>query len=115
MHEYGSLYHQQATQPRLGFVSPFEKLKNVKPTVNYFRVFGCVCYVFIVDEHLSKFEKKAIRFIFVGYDEQKKGWRCCDLNTNRTYVSRNIVFDEASSWWANKAVLPDTQELLSRR
>ncbi|GAA0151508.1 hypothetical protein LIER_37301 [Lithospermum erythrorhizon] len=37
----------------------------------------------------SKFDKKAIRYIFVGYDEQKK----------------------ASSWWANKAVLPDTQEL----
>ncbi|GAA0176327.1 hypothetical protein LIER_29336 [Lithospermum erythrorhizon] len=69
-------------QPRLGFVSPFEKLKNVKPTVNYFRVFGCVYYVFIVDEHRSK-----------------------------TYVSRNVVFDEASSWWANKEVLPDTQEL----
>ncbi|GAA0175252.1 hypothetical protein LIER_41877 [Lithospermum erythrorhizon] len=46
-------------QPRLGFVSPFKRLKNVMPTVNYFRVFGY----------------------------------------------------EASSWWANKAVLPDTHEL----
>ncbi|KAE8676474.1 hypothetical protein F3Y22_tig00111588pilonHSYRG00004 [Hibiscus syriacus] len=29
-------------QPRLGFVSPFEKLWNIKPTVSYFRIFDCV-------------------------------------------------------------------------
>lgn len=98
-------------QPRLEFVSPFQKMYNLKPTVNYFRVFGCVCYVFIADEDRSKFDKKAIRCIFVGYDEQKKGWRCCDPNTNKIYVSRNVVFDEASSWYANKVALPDTQEL----
>ena len=98
-------------QPRLDFLSPFQKLYDVKPTVNYFRVFGCVCYVFIADEDRSKFDKKAIRCIFVGYDEQKKGWKCCDPNTNKIYVSRNVVFDEASSWWANKVVLPDTHEL----
>ncbi|GAA0148012.1 hypothetical protein LIER_42979 [Lithospermum erythrorhizon] len=86
-------------QPRLGFVSPFEMLKNVKPTVNYFRVFGCVCYVFIADAHRSKFDKKAICCIFVGYDEQKKGWRCCDPNTNRMYVSRNVVYHGVKTLW----------------
>ncbi|GAA0142502.1 hypothetical protein LIER_03388 [Lithospermum erythrorhizon] len=66
-------------QPRLGFLSPFERLKNVMPIVNYFRVFGCVLCV-IVDEH-------------------------------RKHMSHDVVFDEASSWWANKMVLPYTQEL----
>ncbi|KAE8681852.1 hypothetical protein F3Y22_tig00111303pilonHSYRG00095 [Hibiscus syriacus] len=48
-------------QPRLGFVSPFEKLWNIKPIVSYFRVFGCVCYVFVPDHLRSKFDKKAVR------------------------------------------------------
>lgn len=70
-----------------------------KPTLSHFRVFGCVCYVFVPDQLRTKLEKKAIRCIFTGYDEQKKGWRCVDPTTNKAYVSLHVVFDEASSWW----------------
>ncbi|KAJ0017078.1 hypothetical protein Pint_11086 [Pistacia integerrima] len=74
-------------QQRLGFVSPFEKLWDMKPTVSYFRVFGCVCYVFVPDHLRSKFDKKVVRCIFVGYDNQRKGWKCCDPITGRCYIS----------------------------
>ncbi|KAE8711941.1 Detected protein of unknown function [Hibiscus syriacus] len=98
-------------QPRLEFVSPFEKLWNMKPTVSYFRVFDCVCYVFIPDHLQRKFNKKAVRCIFVGYDSQRKGWKCCDPMSGRCYTSRNVVFDEASSWWSSeKEVLPNSRE-----
>ena len=98
-------------QPRLEFVSPFEKLWNMKPTVSYFRVFGCVCYVFVPNHLRSKFDKKAVRCIFVGYDSQRKGWKCCDPTSGRCYTSRDMVFDEASSWWSSeKEVLPDSRE-----
>ena len=99
-------------QARLGFTSPFEKLWKTRPTVSHFRVFGCVCYVFLPHNLRSKFEKKAIRCIFVGYDNERKGWRSCDPTTGRCYVSRNVVFDEASSWWSSQEVLlPDSQEI----
>lgn len=84
---------------KLGFTSPFEKLGNVKPMVSYFKVFGSVCYVFLHDHLRTKFDKKAIKCIFVGYDNRRKGWRCCDSMIGRCYVMRNVVFDEASSWW----------------
>ena len=35
-------------QQRLNFSSPFENLWNIMPTVSYFQVFGCVCYVFVL-------------------------------------------------------------------
>ncbi|KAM2723556.1 hypothetical protein EV1_026500 [Malus domestica] len=98
-------------QPRLEFVSPFEKLWIMKPTVSYFRVFGCVCYVFVPNHLRSKFDKKAVRCIFVGYDSQRKGWKCCDPTSGRCYTSQDVVFDEASSWWSSeKEVLPDSRE-----
>ena len=95
-------------QQRLCFLSPFEKLRSKSPIVNYFRVFGCVCYVFIPYHLHSKMDKKAVRCIFVRYDSQRKGWRCCDPTTRKCYTSRNMVFNEASSWWPpNKDVFPD--------
>ncbi|KAL0315191.1 UNVERIFIED_CONTAM: hypothetical protein Scaly_2879500 [Sesamum calycinum] len=55
----------------------------------------------------SKMEKKAIRCVFVGYDSQRKGWRCYDPTTEKCYTSRNVVFDEEFSWWSSsKEVLP---------
>ena len=48
----------------------------------------------------------------MGYDSQRKGWKCCDPTTGRCYTSRNVVFDEASSWWSpEKEVLPESTEL----
>ena len=92
-------------QPKMGFMSPFEKLWTMKPIVSHFKVFGYVCYVFVPDHLHSKFDKKVIRCIFVGYDENRKGWRCCDPKTGKCYVSQNIVFDETLSWWTIEYVI----------
>ncbi|KAA0037956.1 glutamate receptor 2.8-like [Cucumis melo var. makuwa] len=55
---------------------------------------------FIDDFSRNKFDKKAIRCIFVGYDNQRKGWRCVDPISGRCYTLRNVILEEASLWWA---------------
>lgn len=103
-------------QPRLDFTSPFEKLRGAKPAVGHFQVFGCVCYVFVPSHLRRKFDKKAVRCILVGYDNQRKGWKCCDPSSGRCYTSRNVVFDEASIWWSPQQVeLRDSKEMEDQR
>ncbi|KAF8041420.1 hypothetical protein BT93_A0114 [Corymbia citriodora subsp. variegata] len=75
-----------------------------KSKVSHFRVFKCVCYKKKcvcypsgLDHLRSKFNKKAVHYIFVGYDDQRKGYKCCDLAMVNCYTSRNVVFDELSS------------------
>ncbi|WVZ98659.1 LOW QUALITY PROTEIN: hypothetical protein U9M48_044067 [Paspalum notatum var. saurae] len=93
------------------------------PIISHLKVFGCICYVFVPDHLRSKFEEKAIRCIFVGYDDARKGWRCCDPTTGKCHTSRNVVFDEASSWWSSERVeIPeshhleeDTEEILKEK
>jgi len=46
----------------------------------------------------------------MGYDNQRKGWRCCDPTTGCCTTSRKVVFDEASWWWSSqKTALPDSK------
>lgn len=50
-------------QQTLQYESPFQKLLRTTPSVKYFRVFGCVCYVFIPDSVRGKMDKKAVKCI----------------------------------------------------
>ena len=81
-------------QPKLGFKSPHELLWKVKLVVRHLKVFGCVCYVFVPDHLSRKFEKKAIRCIFVGYDDASKGWRCCDPTTEKAELPNSEGLEE---------------------
>lgn len=78
--------------------SPFELLYHRKPNVSYFRIFGSICYVHLFKHHRTKLDPKARRCIFVGYDNHRKGWKCLDPETNMIVVSRDVVFDEVSSY-----------------
>jgi hypothetical protein len=92
-------------QEKMGYASLFQKLWKMKSTVRHFRVFEWVYYVFVPDHLRTKFDKKAIRYIFIGYDDERKGWRCYDPTTERMHTSRNVVFDEASTWWPSKYIV----------
>ena len=82
----------------------------MKPTISYFRVCDCVCYVFVPDHLCSKFDKKAVKCIFVGHDNQRKEWKCCDRTSGKYYTTRDV--DEASLWWSSeKKVSPDSNNV----
>ncbi|KAK4381915.1 Retrovirus-related Pol polyprotein from transposon TNT 1-94 [Sesamum angolense] len=95
--------------------APFEILYGVKPNVNYFRVFGSICYVHVPKNNRTKLDAKAKKCIFVGYDTCRKEWRCMDPTTKKSITSRDVVFDEISSWKTvdelpKVAALPDNSE-----
>ena len=48
----------------------------------------------------------------MGYDNQRKGWKCYDPTIGKCHISRNVIFDEASSWQSSQIiVLPDTKKI----
>lgn len=95
----------------INFKSPFEMLFDVKPSVKYFRVFGSICYVHIPDSRRSKLDAKAMKCIFIGYDEGRKGWRCLDPTTFKYVVSRDVVFDEISSYYSKDASVQESDTI----
>ena len=54
--------------------TPLEAWNGTKPSMNHLKVFGCVCYVHILDEKRKKWDDKSKKTIFVGYSSQTKGY-----------------------------------------
>jgi hypothetical protein len=53
----------------------------------------------------TKLDPKAKKCVFIGYSLEQKGYRCYNPATHKLRVSRDVVFDEMSSWYAAETVI----------
>ena len=81
-----------STLPRQ--TTPYEVMNKVKPDLSHLRVWGCQCFPLIPPELRTKGGPRRYEAIFVGYEENRIGWRIRDLN-GKYHFSRDIVFNES--------------------
>lgn len=79
--------------PLLDNKSPYELLFHKPPSLINLRVFGCLCYASVLSKD-HKFSPRAIPCVFLGYSSTQKGYKLLNLQTNKTLVSRDVVFHE---------------------
>ena len=72
----------------------YELWKGKKPNLSYFHVFGCTCYILNDREHLSKFQAKSDKGIFLGYFFNSRAYRIFNLRTKTIMESVNVVIDD---------------------
>lgn len=96
---YTAVYLQNRCSTKdVSDMTPLEAWSGHKPSVKHLKVFGCICYMHVPAEKRHKLEAKAEKGIFLGYSSQSKGYRIYNLQTGKVLVSRDVVFDEESSW-----------------
>ena len=78
-----------------------EKFCGQKPDLGHLKVFGCIAYVHVSDELRTKLDPKAEKCVFIGYSLEQKGYKCYNPVTCQLQVSRDVVFDEMASWYAD--------------
>ena len=61
------------------------------------RIFGCVCFVYILSPGQDKLSTKATKYVFLDYSRLQRGYRCYSPDTHRHFVSTDITFLENSS------------------
>lgn len=66
--------------------------------VSHFRVFGCVYYASMLGHLHSKFNKKVVLSTFVGYDDQRKGWKCCDHELSNSKQIEKEDHERIEEW-----------------
>ncbi|KAI3691773.1 hypothetical protein L6452_31575 [Arctium lappa] len=55
--------------------TPYVLINNRTPTIKYFHIFGCKCFVLNDRENLNKFSAKADEGIFIGYSSTSTAYR----------------------------------------
>lgn len=78
--------------------TPEEAWSGNKPTVEHFKVFGCVGHVHVPEKQRSKLEDKSKKCILLGVSEESKGYRMYDPIGGKIIVSRDVVFEENEEW-----------------
>jgi len=74
--------------------SPFELWTGKKPTFKHLRIIGCTCYAHIPKSKRKKMDKKAVKGILIGYDNND-GYRIWCKENNTLVRSRDVMFQES--------------------
>ena len=74
--------------------TPFEMWNDIKPNLKHLRIFGSRAMAHVPKNLRQKWDKKSKEMIFVGYDEQTKGYRLYDSEKGEVKVSRDVIIME---------------------
>ncbi|RVW42706.1 Retrovirus-related Pol polyprotein from transposon TNT 1-94 [Vitis vinifera] len=84
-----------------------------KPSVDHFRIFGCISHVHVPDHKRVKLDAKSLRCILLGVSEESKAYRLFDPISQKIIISRDVVFEEDQQWkWDDShepAILADLE------
>ena len=75
-----------------------EAWSGVKPSVEHFRVFGCVSHVHVPDSKRTKLDDKSLSCVLLGVSEESMAYRLYDPTSQRIIISRDVVFKEDKNW-----------------
>ncbi|KAJ9561693.1 hypothetical protein OSB04_006853 [Centaurea solstitialis] len=73
--------------------TPYHLLFGRIPDIDYFKVFGCSCFVLNETENRGKFGPKSDEMIFVGYSDCSVAYRVFNKKSRVVYESVNVRFD----------------------
>ncbi|GKE58768.1 retrovirus-related pol polyprotein from transposon TNT 1-94, partial [Tanacetum coccineum] len=66
----------------------------MKPTLDYFRVFGSKCFILNTKDHLTKFDPKLYEGILLGYSQNSKAYIILNKHTGKVEESLNVTFNK---------------------
>jgi len=76
--------------------TPLERLFKMQAVYGSLRIFGCACWPNLRPYNSHKLSFRSKQCVFVGYSNLHKGFKCLDVSSGHIYISRDVVFDEAS-------------------
>ncbi|GJS26451.1 retrovirus-related pol polyprotein from transposon TNT 1-94 [Tanacetum coccineum] len=91
----GMITTQQSLDMEIMFKAISRYVTN--PNVQYFHVFGSLCYPTNDRDDLGKMKPKADISIFIGYSESSRGFRIYNRQTKKIMETIHVKFDELTT------------------
>ena len=79
-------------------MTPEEAWSRRKPIVDHFRIFCCINYAHVPAEKRKKLDDKDEKCVFLGISEAFKAYKLLNPLTKKILTSRDVIFDEDSTW-----------------
>ncbi|XP_042982037.1 uncharacterized protein LOC122311522 isoform X1 [Carya illinoinensis] len=92
--------------PLLHHQSPFEKIFSKTPNYNMLKVFGTACWPHLWPYNRHKLDLRSTKCLFIGYSDSHKGYKCLHVQTDRIYISRDVIFDETCFPFSTQSEIP---------
>ena len=83
--------------------------KEVK--FSHLKVFGCISYIHVDSYAHSKLDAKSKICFFIGYSDEKFGYRFWDEQNRKIIRSRNVIFNEQVVYKDRLTVVSDVTEI----
>ncbi|CAA0357000.1 unnamed protein product [Arabidopsis thaliana] len=88
--------------------TPYECLRERRPTIAHIRIFGCIAYAKIDKPHLKKLDDRSRMLVHLGIEPGTKAYRLLDPQEQKIVVSHDVVFDETKGWnWKHNSSTKD--------
>ena len=78
--------------------TPYECIREKKPSVSHIKVFGCMAYAKKDAGQLRKLDDRSEAAVHLGIEPGSKAYRLYNPTSKRNIVSRDVVFDEKARW-----------------
>nr|CAN62498.1 hypothetical protein VITISV_000081 [Vitis vinifera] len=93
------------------FRLPEEVWSGKEVKFSHLKVFGCVSYVYFDSDARSKLDAKSKICFFIGYGDEKFGYRFWDKQNRKIIRSRNVIFNEQVMYTDRSTVVSDVIEI----
>ena len=90
--------------------TPYELFYDRTPRIDYFKVFGCKCFILNTKDSLDKFDAKSVEGIFLGYSSHSKAYRVFNKSSNTIEESMHVSFCESIDQSVHKQTNDDDLE-----
>ena len=93
------------------FKLPEEVWSGKEVKFSHLQVFGCVSYAHIDFDARSKLDAKSKIFFFIGYGDEKFGYRFWDEQNKKIIRSKNVIFNKQVMYKDRSIVVLDVTEI----